>query len=273
VKLQAVDPGFGLDLVLEAQKPLALHGDQGLSAKSDLPGNASYYLSYTRMQAAGRVRVGDTTFVVEGTSWFDHEWSTSALETADVGWDWFGLQLGDGRDLMLYWIRRADGSFEPVSGGTLIQPDGSTIPLSMGEVLISVESTWTSPHSGAEYPGAWRIDLPAYDLVLSIEPLVQDQELQLSFTYWEGAVRISGMSAGSIVEGMGYIELTGYDASMGGVLSRIFIWGNGPGGKKEAPPDLRGTSPGAVATLASGHVTTVALYVPRGQKFHSSLVT
>jgi predicted secreted hydrolase len=218
VRLQIMEADFRLELVLEAEKPLTLHGNRGLSAKSEALGNASYYLSYTRMATTGTLTVDQAQFTVEGKSWFDHEWSTSALDAADEGWDWFGLQLDDGRDLMLYLIRRSDGSLEPVSGGTLVEPDGSSYSLGRGEIEISIERTWTSPDSGAVYPAAWQIDVPAYDLSLRITPLLQDQELQVSFTYWEGAVEISGSSSGRPVNGAGYVELTGYDQSMGGLF-------------------------------------------------------
>ena len=218
VHLSASDERFSLDFTLEAQKPLTLHGDQGLSAKSERSGNASYYVSYTRMETSGTISIGGEVFEVSGSSWFDHEWSTSALDAGDVGWDWFALQLSDGRDLMLYWIRRDDGSFEPISGGSLVQPDGVSTPLSRDDVRIAVEQTWTSPHSGAEYPARWRIDIPTEGISLQISPLLQDQELQVSFTYWEGAVYVAGTSAGQTIDGVGYVELTGYDTSMGGVF-------------------------------------------------------
>jgi predicted secreted hydrolase len=38
----------------------------------------------------------------------------------------------------------------------------------------------------------------------------------VSFTYWEGAVRFTGRHAGRTVSGSGYVELTGYAASMQG---------------------------------------------------------
>src|SRR3990172_2887840 len=95
------------------------HGDRGLSPKSDEPGNASHYVGYTRMSARGRVGTDGTGTPVTGEAWFDHEWSTSALGPLALGWDWFSLQLGEGRELMLFEIRRADGSWEGASGGTL----------------------------------------------------------------------------------------------------------------------------------------------------------
>ena len=47
-----------LDLELAATKPLVAHGDRGLSPKSDEPGNASYYVGYTRHDRARADRRG-----------------------------------------------------------------------------------------------------------------------------------------------------------------------------------------------------------------------
>jgi hypothetical protein len=47
----------------------------------------------------------------------DREWSTSALGPDQSGWDWFALQLDDGRELMFYRLRRKDGGMDPFSTG------------------------------------------------------------------------------------------------------------------------------------------------------------
>ncbi len=78
------------------------------------------------------------------------------------------------------------------------------------------DSTWHSPHSGADYPARWVVRVPSLRLSLTIEPYLADQEMHLSFTYWEGAVRFRGEHDGRAVHGNGYVELTGYAASMQG---------------------------------------------------------
>ncbi len=40
----------------------------------------------------------------------DHEFSTDSLSPGQVGWDWFGLQLADGTDLMVYRMRDRAGA-------------------------------------------------------------------------------------------------------------------------------------------------------------------
>jgi predicted secreted hydrolase len=197
-----------IDLTLQAGKPPVLEGDHGLSRKGAEPGQASYYYSLPRMPAAGTVRIGGIdggTFAVSGLAWMDREWSTSSLGPDQVGWDWFSLQLADGRELMLYRLRKKDGSVDSASSGTLIAADGSSRPLTLADVALETSGSWTSPRSGARYPARFHLRLPAFGLDLDVRPLLADQELDTSFRYWEGAVAVTGSVAGS-----GYVELTGY---------------------------------------------------------------
>jgi predicted secreted hydrolase len=204
-KLRAAEDGVALDLTLEPGKPPVLQGERGLSRKSEEPGNASYYYSLNRMPASGTVRLGDERFEVSGLAWMDREWSTSSLGKNQVGWDWFALQLEDGRDLMLYQLRRNDGTADPTSNGTLVGPRGESRHLGLSDFTLEVLDRWKSPRSDAVYPARWRLRIPSANLDLTIEPLLADQELDVSFRYWEGAVRIGGTS-----RGRGYVEMTGY---------------------------------------------------------------
>jgi predicted secreted hydrolase len=218
VRLRARDQGLVLDLELGATKPLVLHGDRGLSAKSAEPGNASYYVGYTRLRASGRIGTDGSGASAQGEAWFDHEWSTSALGAGAIGWDWWSLQLDDGRELMLFEIRQKDGGRDPASGGTLVAADGRSRRLSAADVETTALGHWTSPRSGASYPARWRLRIPSEGIELEVEPLVADQEMRTAFTYWEGAVRVSGTSGGQPRNGRGYVELTGYARSMQGVF-------------------------------------------------------
>ena len=218
VRLRARADDIVLDLQLEATKPLVAHGDRGLSPKSDAPGNASYYVGYTRMRARGRLAAGGAPEAVAGEAWFDHEWSTSALGPKAVGWDWWSLQLSDGRELMFFLIRRGDGSHEAASGGTLVRADGTTRRLGPDDVRVEALDFWRSPETGARYPARWRLTVPGEELVMDVVPLLAAQEMRTSFTYWEGATQLSGTSRGTPIQGQGYVELTGYARSMQGVF-------------------------------------------------------
>ena len=210
LRLSAAEAGYRLYLQLERGGPPVLQGETGLSQKSAEPGNASYYYSLTRIPTHGTLVTPAGEFRVEGSAWLDREWSTSALGAEQVGWDWFALQLSDGRDLMFYRLRRRDGSPDPFSSGVLVEPDGSTRRLTVDDVEVSTLAHWQSPRDGARYPSRWRLRVPSADILVEVTPQLADQELDLSFRYWEGATRLTGTSGGAAVTGYGYVELTGY---------------------------------------------------------------
>ncbi|NIW43520.1 MAG: carotenoid 1,2-hydratase, partial [Gammaproteobacteria bacterium] len=70
---------------------------------------------------------------------------TKALSAGQVGWDWFSIQLVDGSELMVFQIRRGDGTIDPFSSGTWISSDGEVVSLERKDFEIQVEDTWTSP--------------------------------------------------------------------------------------------------------------------------------
>jgi predicted secreted hydrolase len=211
-RLRAAQDSTSIALELTATKPVVMNGDHGLSQKSAAAGNASYYYSISRLDSRGILRVADRDYRVSGTSWLDREWSTSALADDQEGWDWFALQLDDGADLMFYRLRRKDGSIDPHSQGTWIDAAGESSPLGHSDVELTVLDTWQSPR-GLRYPSRWRLSVPARQLTLDIEPMLVDQELDVSVRYWEGAVKIHGTRGEREIKGRGYVELVGYDAA------------------------------------------------------------
>ena len=205
-----------LELNLMDLKGPVLQGDQGYSRKGEDPGNASYYYSLTRLQTTGKLELNGQTFELHGNSWMDHEYSTSALSANQVGWDWFSIQLDNNQELMLFQLRKADGSIDTFSTAALIQADGSITRFSAQDFKIQALATWHSPRSGGEYPARWQIDIPAAGIALTLTPVLADQEMDLRYRYWEGAVDIQGTVGSQVVAGVGYVELTGYAQSMAG---------------------------------------------------------
>ncbi|HSO76175.1 MAG TPA: lipocalin-like domain-containing protein [Blastocatellia bacterium] len=221
--LNAKDEDYELSLRLDPAKPEAIHGENGISKKGAAGGNASHYYSLTRLKTSGSLMIGGESFEVDGLSWMDHEFGTSFLEVEQAGWDWFSIQLEDGRDLMVFQIRRSDGSIDPHSSGTLIEADGRTTHIPRDELKLIPGEAWRSAASGASYPARWTIELPRYGLRLIVRPAFNDQELRTTestgVTYWEGSVVIEGSSADQPVRGRGYLEMTGYaGASMGQMM-------------------------------------------------------
>jgi predicted secreted hydrolase len=210
LRLRAREGGVALDLMLQASKPLVLQGDRGLSQKSAEPGNASYYYSYTRLPTQGMVDLNGQTFAVQGSSWLDREWSTNALGPEQNGWDWFALQLEDGRDLMFYRLRGKDGGMDSFSKGVLVDAQGQTRLLRRDEVDLQPLGEWISPHTSDRYPAAWRLSLPGEKLDLTVMPKVADQEMRLTVRYWEGTVAVTGHTGKNKIHGQGYLEMTPY---------------------------------------------------------------
>jgi predicted secreted hydrolase len=224
-RLSAATDQFGVDLSVTESRPPVLHGDRGYSQKGSSAGNASHYYSFTRMATRGSVILDGQRIDVTGQTWMDHEFGTSFLEKTQVGWDWFSIQLSDGRDLMIFQLRQADGSVDPRSSGTLVNPDGTYTPVRL-ETGFRLEPgrTWTSRASGGRYPVAWRVLVPGASLDLAVAAALDDQELRTEqstgVTYWEGAIDVTGSSQGRPVTGRGYLEMTGYSGQVMGRFLR-----------------------------------------------------
>ena len=224
VRIEARHQAMELALDLAPRKPMVFHGEKGLSRKGPKEGQASYYYSYTDLDAKGWMKTprSASSFQVSGRSWFDHEFGSNQLGPLQIGWDWFSLHLSDGRDLMIYFLRRKDGSIEPASSGTLVSPGGVAAHLPLSSIRVTVIETWRSPKSGGTYPSRWKIGIPSAEIELEIASLVAEQELltkdSTGVVYWEGAVGGKGNSAGQAVSCEGYVELTGYAGSLTGVF-------------------------------------------------------
>jgi predicted secreted hydrolase len=206
--LHANAEGYELTLEIQPLTQPVLNGERGLSLKS-AEGAASYYYSFPRMAAKGQVRRADQTHAVSGLAWLDREWGSGALASDQSGWDWFALQFENGSALMYYQLRKRDGTRDPYSAGTWVEPDGRARALTSTDVAIDILDHWNSPRGG-RYPSRWRVRDPSLALDITVRPLLADQELQTDPRYWEGAVQIQGTRAGKQTSGRGYVELVGY---------------------------------------------------------------
>ncbi len=194
--LQAITPEFRFDLRAVAATPPVIHGLHGISQKAEGAGHASHYVSLPRLVTTGVITVGRETFQVSGAAWMDHEWFTEQLAPEQIGWDWFSVQLEDKTELMLFELRRKDGSIDPNSAGTFIGADGVSTHLRASEFTLKPVEWWN------KYPVAWEIAVPSRNLHLHCKAVMRNQELS---SYWEGAVDYSGSAKGA-----GYLEMTGY---------------------------------------------------------------
>jgi predicted secreted hydrolase len=217
--LQAIDPRFDLHLNLKSEKPPVIQGENGVSQKAAGAGHASHYISLTRLATAGTITLGGKSIQVSGLAWMDHEFFTHQLERDQIGWDWFSVQLSDNTELMLFRIRRRDGSVDPFSAATFVDASGKSTHLRAADISLQPDgATWTSPVTKATYPIQWKIAVPKLGLDLGVKTTLPSQELvggpgngTLTPSYWEGSVTYDGTREGAKIQGVGYLEMTGYD--------------------------------------------------------------
>ena len=208
--LEATADEFRFRLDLRSAKAPVIHGLNGISRKGEAAGEASYYVSLTRLNVSGELWLNGAKHDVTGTSWMDHEWFTNQLAKDQVGWDWFSVQLDNQTELMLFQLRRRDGSIDPYSAGTYIDAQGHTRHLARDEFTLTPLAYWKSARTGASYPVRWQIRVPSLGLSLDAAAAMDAQELatgdQTGPAYWEGSVTYTGSATGA-----GYLEMTGYD--------------------------------------------------------------
>jgi predicted secreted hydrolase len=173
------------------------------------------------LKAEGLIKAAGINHKVSGTAWMDHEFASSILKQDRAGWDWFSIQLDDNTELMVFHMRKKDGTSER-RFGTFVQTDGRTVNLANKRIVITPHETWTSPRTKAVYPSRWSISIPDLEMDLEVIPVMKDQEISSAkstgIVYWEGAVNVKGTRDGRKVQGKGYVELTGYAHSMAGRL-------------------------------------------------------
>jgi predicted secreted hydrolase len=204
------------ELRTHPKKPLIFQGPNGYSKKGAGESAASQYYSFTRLATEGSVIVGGERFEVTGESWMDKEFGSNQLDKNQVGWDWFSLQMDDGREMMLYVLRDKTQGVD-YARGTVVSVEGKVHYLGREAFEIEVTDHWTSPKTQAIYPAGWVVEVDGE--MLTIQPEMNNQEnhakLVGSLFYWEGAVRV--LREGKKV-GQGYVELTGYgDGSVPGL--------------------------------------------------------
>jgi len=193
--LDAVTEHFHFHLALTPSVPFVIQGENGLSQKAEGRGRASYYVSFPLLNVSGSI----DSKPVKGRAWMDHEWFTEQLAADQVGWDWFSVQLDNRTELMLFELRRKDGSIDPYSSGTFVDATGQPHHLRREDFTLEpLGAKW------GKYPIEWRIRVPSLGVDVTCKAVLPNQQLR---NYWEGAVDYSGTQTGA-----GYLEMTGYEA-------------------------------------------------------------
>jgi predicted secreted hydrolase len=206
--LDAITATFRFHLDLKPLKPFVINGDNGLSQKAEGRGRASYYVSFPRLSVTGAVTTAPgsgNTHEVSGQAWMDHEWFTEQLAGDQTGWDWFSIQLDNNTELMLFELRKKDGSIDAFSSGTYIDAAGRARHLKRDDFSLEPLTKFE------KYPVAWTIGVPSLAIELTCKAALANQELKSKTgpEYWEGAVTYEGTR-----RGVGYLEMTGYNGAV-----------------------------------------------------------
>jgi predicted secreted hydrolase len=138
----------------------------------------------------------------------DRQWGAFNFASG-AGWDWFSIQLTNGRQYMLYFIRDNTGAIVQTLG-TQVDLGGNKVtnlsPSGFGETATG---SFTSPATGITYSSGWKLTVPGG--TLTITPDQVNQELNLlaaqGVAYWEGDSAVHGVINGSPVTGVGYTEI------------------------------------------------------------------
>ncbi|MFT7582764.1 MAG: putative secreted hydrolase [Myxococcota bacterium] len=192
----------------DVRGPVVRHSDGFQAYTNDL---YTYYYARPRMDAAGTVEIDGEVIPVTGTAWFDHQWGQLSVRGVASRWDWMGLQLDDGREVMVYRVPQAGGApGETDTYAEVTDRDCVVRHYAPDEVTFASTRTWTNPLTVCTYPMDWQLQLgdEAFDIVATVDQqdLVADPTTGFGLTtYWEGAADVVGASSGRA-----YVEMVGY---------------------------------------------------------------
>lgn len=215
IRARAVEIGVELDLDLTSRLGPRPQGERGYSRKGFAPGAASHYYSVIDLSGEARLRIDGVERRLQARAWMDHEFASNALASDQVGWDWFHLNLADGRRMMLFRVRSDAG--RDFVAGALFSADGTSRALAPRELRFTPGRRWTSPHSGSAYPVEWTLE--AAGCAITTRAWLDDQEMRPALSrleYYEGAFDAAVNCGGAETKASGYMELTGYSRKMSG---------------------------------------------------------
>lgn len=202
--LEAATGELSVDLQLLPRKAPLLRPAQGEGA------GAFHAYALSRIAVSGALEIQGETHTVAGLAWLDRAWGAVPVSRGQQALDRFLIQLDDHRELAIFRLHRLGGGGTPIATALLIDGDGSVREYGRLDLTLEPRRFWESPLDGARYPVAWSLELPAESLSLELQPLRDDQELDMMLRYWAGSLRVSGEARGRPVSGVGYLELTGY---------------------------------------------------------------
>lgn len=194
------------------KKPLMVAGDGYMAVGSS---GHSWYYSLTRLEVSGTIEVDGKKENIRGEAWMDHQWGPFIISPVSFGkafesYEWFCLQLDDGSEIMISNIYDRDFNLpktEAYGGVERITADGAA----RHTVKRNFTRTgyWQDPVSSHYMSMGWRLEVPEWDLDLTLTPSFHDQMVRfpLKGDFWEGSISVEGTIAGKHVTGKSFGEL------------------------------------------------------------------
>ena len=204
---------FQLDLRCQQTLMPLLSGEGGVLHRDPLLGYPTRYYAMVQLKVEGQVTARGNRQGVSGRAWLDHGWGRRMMAPDAVGSDWFCINMNDGGALMVFRMRRSDGT-SAWSGAALRRAGQPDKVFQIEEIKLTAGKTWRSPASGAVYPVEWRIELAGARY--TVKARMQEQEVdggnEIGDVFWEGLCDLQ--DAQGKVAGTGYLEMTGYAAEI-----------------------------------------------------------
>ena len=212
--LRAATGRSELQVVLEGGKPPARMGDDGYLHVP--PDSSHYYYSLPRLDARGTVTIDGQERAVQGRAWFKHEWGF-LYSDAYAGWLWLGLQLSNGKEVVVALIYDRQWNLAEGSFAVVVEPGGVVHPVGLTAVeVVDAGETWRSPQTRTAYPTRWIVRIPEREAWFVLQTPVPGQELMaLPANLWAGALEVRGTIDGDEVTGDAFVELLGLDEPFG----------------------------------------------------------
>lgn len=171
------------------------------------------YHSCPRLELTGTLE----NIPICGNAWIDHQWGDFGWfrgtdgDARLLGWDWFGINLSNGTDLIIL-VHRDMRSRQAHAASAFVFRDGKKIE-TVEDVTTTATRHWLSPETMIDYPVAWNIEIPSISASLKFKPAADNQEIQVFgfiSAIWEGAGTVSGRVGKQCVSGNARLELQGY---------------------------------------------------------------
>jgi len=192
---------MSIEFELQQTGPFILQGDKGYSVKSSGGKHASHYYSLPFIDIHGSIQGAQEEIKLTGKAWYDHEWTSTLLDSSTAGWDWMSLHLDNGDKLMAFSMRLNEQ--ENFQTGTYISANGDTRTLAPKNIRLTIKKI--SEIEGRNLPLSWQVSIPDQGLDINVQASKSKAFNPSIFGYYEGPVVVSGTHKGE-----GFLELTGY---------------------------------------------------------------